>query len=215
MTKTERYLQGAKDAGVFIKKQEDNGLFKFGYIKELDSFSEYKNPIFIAGSGDIVRSLLYLNEFDFKYDGKNAIKQIIANMNQNGGIRTAQGMLAKDSTQKNSKISWKDVVPVVGWNDKALRLFSELLEDETINFAQEFAHEARIACDDADFFEDKNYIEVTIEGKIKYKFGKKQIFSNGNQFVKSFVFNIAKTASTTNPVLRKNLAKVIKKLEIK
>jgi hypothetical protein len=176
LTKDEKYLEASLTAGEFIKKMENKkGGFYFGFIKGEEGFKLYKYPVWIAGSGDIVRALLYLNEYERCNVGKN-LNWIIENIDANGGVRTSYGMSHKNKLgEYTQKPSWRDVLHVVGWNDKSLRLFSELLEkDASITFDHELSA-IEISCIDGTYYEDEKIIRI--EGDEKHLFDKRSTYS--------------------------------------
>ncbi|MEW6295730.1 MAG: hypothetical protein AB1467_05585 [Candidatus Diapherotrites archaeon] len=186
-TKDQKYVDSAINAIKFIKKMEnEDGGFCFGYQKKDDEFKLYKYPIFVAGAGDILRSIKLTEKYE-KYNIKKHINWLMKNIDLNGGIRTSIGMNLKNKkTNKQTKLSWKDVIHVVGWNDKSLRFFSELIEKDTeINIGAE--SEVEINCLDGIFYENEKFIQIS-GNRV---FDKKRYFSSGNETLKRFVMNIS------------------------
>ena len=92
----EKYIDASIHAAEFIKTMEnDEGGFYFGYMKNNDEFKLYKYPIWIAGSADIVRSLLQLKKYK-KFEINKNINWILKNIDENGGIRTSYGINHKN-----------------------------------------------------------------------------------------------------------------------
>gem|GEM_PF-762079 len=218
-TKNDKYIHTALGAAEFIKKMEhEDGGFYFGFvrsefIKDMEQ-KEDKNelklckyPIWIAGSADILRALFYLNEYK-KYNLNKNIKWILSNIDENGGIRNSFGMNFKNKIGDYRGLpSWRDVIHVVGWNDKPLRLFSEMLEKGYQIEINRQMPTVEIECSDGLYYEDDKIIKIESD-KENYIFRKDSLFSGRNIFLKTSIMKFGflyskyrKTYSFENKVL--------------
>lgn len=130
-TGDEKYLEAVKKAVGFLDSLITGKGTHFGYYKD---GSKIKCPNWISPSGDILRALILAKENGIKVKESNIenLTQIIhKNQERSGGIRTAYGFLKKGSKKEyEGPPEFRDVLPVVGWNDKVLRAFSSLLEED-------------------------------------------------------------------------------------
>jgi hypothetical protein len=128
-TRDSRYLSAAKRVGKFIKSMErSDGSFWFGWRSHYGSWESEKYPLWIAGTGDILRALYLLNEKGEAYDLSNGLKWLLKGMDENGGVRTSWGLhLSRRFGPFKESPNWRDVLHVVGWNDKAFRFLTELI----------------------------------------------------------------------------------------
>ena len=192
-TKNKKYLNGAIAAADFIKTLEHkSGGFYFGYQKYNDEWKLYKYPMWIAGSGDIVRALLMLKPYK-KYNLAKNIKWITDQMHKSGGIPTSYGLNFRDKLIEtyDGLPSCRDLVPAVGWNDKALRLLCMLYKKGAIQITG-IEPESKI-CSDGTYYEDAKVIKIN--GDYSYEFNKSANFSSDNDFqtyilaLKSLILN--------------------------
>ncbi len=185
LTKKKKYLNAAKKAGAFIKRMRaEEGGYNFGYMLTSQGWKLFKYPIFVAGSGDITRALLLL-------EGKTKIvKEDVAWLGNHqlpsGGIMTSEGMNLKDkhNQEHKEKSSWRDVIPVVGWNDKALRLFSDMIPAKCSLQAID-SKPYTIVCADGTVTEDAKRIRV--QGKEHYLFSKTAYFSRDDRIMRTIM----------------------------
>ncbi len=185
--KEKKYLNVAKGAGEFINSMDLNdGGFSQEFINK-GRWQFRKYPILIAGSADIVRSMLLLKNYGVYFDAKRSIRQILNNIDTNGGIRTAFG-IKRDSSQLPSML---DVLHVVGWNDKVLRLFSGLWKgDDLPNVKTNY--KCMVKCSDGTYVENLNYI-VFRQPNSKMVFAKRysnnftKLVSLGTRLAKSYL----------------------------
>ncbi len=177
LTKKKKYLEGARAAGKFlVNMRNDGGGYFFGYQKINNEWKLTRYPMFIAGSGDITRSLFLL-------EGKKTpliaedIKFLLDHQLENGSFMTSYGMHLKNQVveEYKEKPSWRDTLPVVGWNDKALRLCTELMQKGTTIIEPAEVLPINRECRDGAYEEDKT--RITIKGKENYVFRKNASFS--------------------------------------
>ncbi len=194
ITKDEKYLQAALDAGEFVKKMWCVKGFRFGFVSaNTGGFMRCDMPFFAAGSADIIRALLLLKEKDvLKVSEKKYLNWVFSLQDKNGAFRSFYGLEAKNKPLKynsfSSKPSWRDTLHVVGWNDKALRLLSELLDKDChLKLIQQQTDELKIKCSDALYIENAD--KIVVKGDENYFFGKKDSFSNSNKLLKELVYS--------------------------
>lgn len=87
-------------------------------------------PGWIAGRADIIRSYRLVD----RWAGEKAWQGLLAGQMGSGGFRTAVGFQNQiDQKTPEAVPDFRDVTPVVGWNDKVFRLLADMLpEGETI-----------------------------------------------------------------------------------
>ena len=194
----EKYRDAALCACKFITGMENkSGGFDFGYLKnDSGTFRLYKYPVWVAGSCDIIRALLAVEEYK-RYSVRRNLRWVLDNVNENGSFRTSYGMNLRNKLGTcRGKPFWRDVLPVVGWNDKALRLFSMLVE-EGVQIPEACAMEPiEVECRDALFYEDSSVIEI--KGDENYMFRKDKMYSSNN-FLKSLLLSFGKYYTLVNP----------------
>jgi uncharacterized protein YyaL (SSP411 family) len=84
-------------------------------------------PRWLAGCADI---LLAYHSLGKPIPGV-ALERLLSSQLPSGGFPTAQGFAYRDSFTRFGTPDYRDVTPVVGWNDKVFRLLAELLEPGT------------------------------------------------------------------------------------
>lgn len=85
-------------------------------------------PQWLAGSADI---LLAYHALGAPLPVA-ALEHLLSSQLRSGGFPTAQGFASQiNQRQPGQRPDYRDVTPVVGWNDKVLRLLALLLEPET------------------------------------------------------------------------------------
>ncbi len=187
-TNQKKFLNSALKAGKFIEKMfsPKNG-FYFGLMKQKNEWLLFKYPVFIAGSADIIRAIIELQNFG-KKSVSEKIKWFLSKQNPNGSFPTSFGMNKKNqATDYSGKPFWRDIIGVVGWNDKALRLLVSLLKKrEKIKPLQ--IKNFEFECEDAFFKETKS--KIIISGKENFVFKKNAVFSSNN-FFKKIILKLA------------------------
>ncbi|WP_287586687.1 hypothetical protein [Candidatus Borrarchaeum sp.] len=125
----ERYLDAAMLVGKFLEKmalREGGFAHDFSFVE--NKWIKSKYPIWIAGSAEVVRALLLLNEFGGKFSVSKHIEFIKRGLDYNGGFRTSIGINFKNKEKSTTEYetNWKDNLHVAGWNTMVFRLFSML-----------------------------------------------------------------------------------------
>ncbi|WP_019588357.1 hypothetical protein [Deinococcus apachensis] len=83
-----------------------------------------RNPLMVAGAGDVLRFLLRVRERDLApvEQGVGTLTALLLGaQTPGGGLPTARGFAAKGLSHSTSRVDLRDVLPVVGWVDKAFR----------------------------------------------------------------------------------------------
>lgn len=213
ITNDDRYLNSAINIGYFILQMENkNGGFNFGYVKQGNEWIKTTFPIFVAGGAEIIRALKMLSEYEprFKPKKKN-YEFILDNQLRSGGFKTSIGMALKNTEEtKCGEESVMDILPVVGWNDKVLRLLaSELKEGTTLDLDKQF--EAGLLCSGY-YAESKDEMIITVDGK-RYSHNKQEPYSNYN-VSKKLGYGIGKVVNESG-LRNKYTAKIGKMLKVK
>ena len=82
-------------------------------------------PSWVAGSADILRALHLVGDDVLEH---GAMERLLRSQLPGGGFPTAEGFALRDRGRASGKTAdWLDILPVCGWNDKALRLLAALL----------------------------------------------------------------------------------------
>lgn len=168
ITNDEKYLSSALKLGSFVKKmRRQKGGYKWGFELKKNKRVRRDYPVFVAGSADIIRSLNYLRSYGFKFNTAKDLNWIMKNSLPSGGVKSL--IYEKDSCL--------NIIPSVGWNDKVLRLFSEVIDknEEVPSFKK--IKPCKIKCRDGFYFEDENKIEIIKKGE-RITFEKNKIFSS-------------------------------------
>ena len=119
LTKNKKYLMCKDKIIDFIVRNKNNN---FGFKRVVvDDGKDIGKPYWIAGMGDILLALLYA-------DSNKTAKEIIeTNLDiilykqlKSGAFPSAQGFYF-------NKVSFMDILPVCGWNDKMLNFLTELV----------------------------------------------------------------------------------------
>ncbi len=80
-------------------------------------------PRWVAGMGDVLRALRAAG----RPVPRAALQRLLAGQLPSGGLRSAEGFARPFAATGGKVPDWRDLLPVAGWNDKALRLLVELL----------------------------------------------------------------------------------------
>ncbi|MCR4368896.1 MAG: hypothetical protein NUV67_03245 [archaeon] len=181
-----QYLSAAQNAVLFAKRHFTKNGFEFGYSFKGDKISKHVYPIFGAGAADILRAILLVEK---KIPAKQ-MDWFLGMSNGNGAFRNFIGLSHKDTTYAGKAIdTWKDFLPSVGWNDKALRLLAQLPPLPSGNHL--FSDSCEKDFGDVHYFEDKE--KITVSGSQNRVFGKRALFCAPFSGLKELVY-----ASTSN-----------------
>ncbi|QQR93148.1 MAG: hypothetical protein IPJ89_02835 [Candidatus Iainarchaeum archaeon] len=186
MTKDPAYTRAARKAISFVASMQlSSGAFHFG----IDSSGEIIHfPRFVAGNGEVLSALRTDESFDSIYS--RGLAWVLSHQHQNGGFPSFEGLRQKNSCDSFLQgESWMDALPVVGWNDKILRLLAE--ESKALDMVlPPNVNEWEKQCVDGTISE--NQYSITVRGPRNYTFQKKARFStSGFNPVKNIFFEVA------------------------
>jgi len=161
ITNSEKYLDAAVLAGDFLTRM----ITKIGVyqcVRTNDQIIRY--PMWIAGAGDVLRSLYLLETRGYHYRMyiQNLIECILSGQDSIGGVRTALGFEYKGLCRSPPIIpEFRDVLHVCGWNDKALRALALLLPTRA-NIPSADTRVSRVVCrfkgKKLQFVENEDYV---------------------------------------------------------
>jgi len=129
----ERYLEAARGIKSFLDgtMHHDGSWPQIVYVNGRRAAW----PRWLAGTADILLAYGSLGEAMPDV----ALRRLLDSQLPSGGFRTATGFQAQIRQAAPSAADYRDVVPVVGWNDKALRLLATMLPSPTTLPAPETA----------------------------------------------------------------------------
>jgi hypothetical protein len=128
----ERLLQAVYYAvgflrGLFSPRRVAFGRYRHGRV--------IANPAFHAGAGDILRAIIWARQYELASHADITFLTALLTAAQlpSGGIMTASGFAGRGDTQPyQGGLEFRDVLPVVGWCDKAFRALTMLIEMQHI-----------------------------------------------------------------------------------
>jgi hypothetical protein len=168
-----RYLEAARLTLGFIKHSmaSDGSWPQIIY----DTKQQASWPRWLAGAADILLAFKVLNE----PVPEVALERILATQLKSGGFPTAHGFASQISQREPNKApDYRDVTPVVGWNDKLFRLLSDMLEakdsDKDLPKAtvSEVQQAVTIWGQNAMFEETPRAIRITMKEHVVYEWHK-------------------------------------------
>jgi hypothetical protein len=124
----DRYLASAIDALDFVVRCRDaDGGFP-QVIYGDGSANVY--PRWIAGAADVLRAIVLAGRYGYRAELEPTLSWLLSAQSPSGAFPTAHGFAAQMSGRRPpSTPSFRDLLPVVGWNDKVFRLLTSLLPD--------------------------------------------------------------------------------------
>lgn len=119
-TGDERYLDAARRAMNFVLRwRYEDGSFP-QVVYPGGRVNRY--PQWVAGVGDILRSMALLNSYGLADDPIPTLEWLLAGQEPTGAFCTARGFASQISQRPPGALpEFRDLLPVVGWNDKAFR----------------------------------------------------------------------------------------------
>lgn len=84
-----------------------------------------RDPRWIAATGDVLRALAACVERGLDCDRRQTEAWLLAGLNPDGSVRTAVGFAGQSGRAAGPIPEFRDLLPVVGWVDKAFRYFAE------------------------------------------------------------------------------------------
>jgi hypothetical protein len=125
-----RYLEAACAAAAFVVRSRDPDggspqvVYRGGRLN--------RHPRWIAAAGDIIKAVELLRPLGLDLDVRPTATWLLAGQLPTGAIRIAEGFavqgLQRESTEEPDV---RDLLPVVGWNDKAFHALTILLRPES------------------------------------------------------------------------------------
>ena len=177
---TERYRQAAEGIVAFLERSADqDGLWpQIVY----SGGGRAPRPRWIAGAGDILRALRAMG----RSVPEAALRRLLAGQLPSGGVRSAEGFAQPFGGRAPAgPPDWRDLLPVVGWNDKALRLLCEFLPEgaelpkvgvEPVELPCRFAGRPAV------FREDEREVAVIAQGgAVRYRWMKADAWAMDGQ----------------------------------
>jgi hypothetical protein len=164
-----RYLEAARLTLEFIK----NSMADDGSWPQIiyDSGQPASWPRWLAGAADILLAFRVLNEALPEV----ALERILSSQLKSGGFPTAYGFASQISQRVPGELAdYRDVTPVVGWNDKLFRLVSDMLEVNGLPKANvsEVRQAITIWGQKGSFEETGRYIRMTLKERLIYQWNK-------------------------------------------
>jgi hypothetical protein len=141
----ERYLVSAVEAMEFVLRHRDvdGGLPQVVYA----DCSANVYPRWVAGAADVLRAITVLSRHGYQADLEPTLSWLLATQSPSGAFPTAHGFAAQSTGRCTSDLpSFRDLLPVVGWNDKVFRLLTTLLPAST-SLPVEQSQPYETACD--------------------------------------------------------------------
>ncbi len=125
-SRRERYLDAARRAMAFVLRwRYEDGSFP-QVVYRGGRVNRY--PQWVAGVGDILRAMALLEAYGLEADPEPTRQWLLQGQEPSGGFRTARGFASQISQREPGELpEFRDLLPVVGWNDKAFRYLTEVL----------------------------------------------------------------------------------------
>jgi hypothetical protein len=130
-------------------------------------------PEWIAGTGDVLRAAYALGVHGLSVDVEPTLHWLLAGQDGSGGIKTAHGLGARVLQRTPRIADVRDVLHVVGWNDKAFRALALHATNVTPSLAplatqQVCAFRGRFLT----FREDESVVEIIHDREVRYRWRK-------------------------------------------
>lgn len=190
LNQNKAFKETIENALVFLDSmQNPDGSHAAGFMESDDGFKKTLWPCFAAGAGDIGLALENAKPFG-KVNSKSVLDWVMQNASKSGGFFSARGLAYKNRFDAPKKVgySWQDALPVVGWNDKALRFLSFLLKNGSEIPLVDF-EESQKECSDGVLLETRNFFKIT-RAKKNWVFEKQQNFAHDPLALKNLFLTI-------------------------
>jgi hypothetical protein len=176
----ERYLAAALAAGAFVLRWRDpDGAFP-QVIYPHGRLNRY--PRWVAGVGDVLRALTLLRRHGLPGDLEPTRRWLLTGQLAGGAFKPAEGFgsqVAQRPPSRRESPDARDLLPVVGWNDKALRY---LAAEADLPPAAGPLASGEQACAwrgrPATYREDETVVEVTAGGASYYRWRKDETWAS-------------------------------------
>ncbi len=121
-----RYLEAARLAAEFVVRSRDDDGGCPQVVYRDGRFNRY--PRWIAAAGDIIKALELLTPLGLDVDVRPTTAWLLAGQLPTGAVRIAEGFAAQGQQHGSTEPpDVRDLLPVVGWNDKAFHARTTLL----------------------------------------------------------------------------------------
>lgn len=179
-TKEKAYLESIKGACDFLYYKmldTDTNVFYHRYmIRKYGAIQMRKGPEWIAASGASFYCLLKVSEFGLSYELDGVLSKVLDYQYPTGAFpnsRYYENMFVPHLIyNKDGTISWRDAIPIVGWNSQMFEALSLLVtkgnKSSTVTFPFNFI------CDDGYVFdEDEETFKISLNSEIMAVYYKK------------------------------------------
>jgi len=175
----ERFLDAARRAMVFVLQWqcEDGGfpqvIYPGGRIN--------RYPQWVAGVADILRAMRLLQPYGLDADLHSSLEWLLRGQEPTGGFRTARGFASQASQRPPGTVpEFRDLLPVCGWNDKAWRYLTEVVDSggKPLSVDPDWQPDSLIECEcvlryqRCLYREDQTTIELRRGGALLYRWRK-------------------------------------------
>lgn len=161
----QRYRQSAEAMGAFLLTLMTDRGTAFGYYPDGRMIA---NPVWLSPSGDVLRALSLLQPYsDLPQSALDRLVTLLLKAQMpGGGLSTAYGLGHKGRVQpRRGTPNFRDVLPVVGWCDKAFRALAHWCDTPDIPAAPPMIPESELPCSwkgqDCLYQEDQHSITLT------------------------------------------------------
>jgi hypothetical protein len=174
LTGHNRYLKTANRIMDFILRVQ----FADGSFPQVLSANRriYRYPQWVAGVGDILRAMRCLEGVNLSLPKEAALVWLLHGQLPSGGIRTAKGFANKNRWPRLFRLpDFRDLLPSVGWVDKAFFYLSNLVGADFQPLVVEpvsFETPCQYVGKRGHFYEDALRIEMYAKDSISYRWKK-------------------------------------------
>ncbi len=130
----ERFLEAARRAMAFVLhwRSEDGSYPQVIYAG--GQVNRY--PQWVAGVADILRAMHLLEPYGLDVGHSSSLEWLLRGQEPTGGFRTARGFASQASQRQPGTVpEFRDILPVCGWNDKAWRYLTEVVDSASKPFS--------------------------------------------------------------------------------
>ncbi len=138
-------------------------------------------PQWVAGVADILRVMRLLQPYGLDVDLNSSLEWLLRGQEPTGGFRTARGFASQASQRQPGTVpEFRDILPVCGWNDKAWRYLTEVVDSGGKPFSVDldWQPDSVVECEcvlrdqRCLYREDQTAIELRREGVLLYRWRK-------------------------------------------
>lgn len=173
VTGERRFRDGAVDAARFVLRQRDpdGGFPQVIY----GDGSVNRHPRWVAGAADIVRCVALAAEHGVGAEPEPTLSWLLAAQSPAGAFPTGDGFARQAGGRRSAAPSFRDILPVVGWNDKAFRFLAGLVPTGSrLPEADSVPYQAvcSVGRGTAVWSETARQFEVRVTGDVAYRWEK-------------------------------------------